>query len=129
MEMSFPTEYFLLCSNQQIDRADPSEFGPRHPSVDPLKNFTKQVCITAGDYEASTTVMEMMAHMGLQPEAEQEKRMLQKCIDPLWISKRERARAREGEGEGEGTENFWRERDGAGGRAEEEEETMADWRE
>lgn len=71
--------------------------------------------------------MEMMAHMGLQPEPEQEKRMLQKCVDPLWISKRERgARASEGGGETEGAD-FWRERDAAGGR--EGEEGMVDWRE
>lgn len=87
------------------------------------------MCITAGDYEASATVMEMMAHMGLQPEPEQEKRMLQKCIDPLWVSKKERARAREGgeeeDEEGEEREkiegsDFWRERDATNGvRAEE----------
>lgn len=63
--------------------------------------------------------MEMMEHAGLQPEPEQEKRMLQKCVDPLWGSKRERARAREG-GEEEGGEeidgsDFWREKDEADG--------------
>ena len=64
--------------------------------------------------------MEMMAHVGLQPEPEQEKRLLQKCIDPLWVSEKERPGASEaGEGRwrlGEGKEDmagsdFWRERD------------------
>ncbi len=88
--------------------------------------------------------MEKMASAGLQPEPEQEKRMLRECVDPLLVSKRDRARAqqaaaegeREGEGEGEedvGKErkidgaDFWREKDGADRRGEGEE--TADWRE
>eukprot|EP00903_Cladosiphon_okamuranus_P009597 g9136.t1 len=77
-----------------------------------------EVCITAGDYEASSTVMEMMERTGLQPEPEQEKRMLRKCVDPLWASSRELARAKGGGGEEEGERkgsDFWRERDGLDG--------------
>lgn len=85
----------------------------------------KKVCITAGDYEAAMTAMEMMSHMGLQPEPEQEKRMLQSCVDPLWVAKRERLRARQEEEEegrdkdGDGND-VWRERETADRIAEED---------
>ena len=95
------------------------------------------MCISAGDYEASATAVEKMASAGLQPEPEQEKRMLQECVDPLWVSKRGRARATEAEagaGEGEVGEergidgaDFWREKDGADQQAEGGE--TAEWRE
>lgn len=95
---------------------------PTHFCVCVVDLITKQVCITAGDYEASMTAMEMMAQMGLQPEPEQEKRMLQSCIDPLWIAKQERARAREEGVEEDGEEtDFWREKDQADLLADEEE--------
>lgn len=48
-----------------------------HPYVHP-----KQVCIAAADYEPSAAVVDMMTAVGLQPEPEQEKRMLQACFDP-----------------------------------------------
>lgn len=42
----------------------------------------KQICIAAADYEPSAAVVDMMTAVGLQPEPEQEKRMLQACFDP-----------------------------------------------
>lgn len=70
------------------------------------------------------TAIEMMSHMGLHPEPEQEKRMLQSCVDPMWISKRERARAREEgeEGGGEDATDVSRAEDTADRLAEEQEE-------
>lgn len=89
----------------------------------------RQVCIAAGDFEAAMTAMEMMYHMDLEPEPEQEKRMLQSCADPLWVAKEERARGREegqeeaGDRKGDGGvdgSDFWREKDTADRLAEEE---------
>ncbi|CAM9671460.1 unnamed protein product [Pylaiella littoralis] len=88
-----------------------------------------EVCIAAGDFEAAMTAMEMMYHMDLEPEPEQEKRMLQSCADPLWVAKEERARGREegqeeaGDRKGDGGvdgSDFWREKDTADRLAEEE---------
>lgn len=44
--------------------------------------YPKQICIAAADYEPSAAVVDMMTAVGLQPEPEQEKRMLQACFDP-----------------------------------------------
>eukprot|EP00752_Nemacystus_decipiens_P010169 g9062.t1 len=74
-----------------------------------------EVCITAGDYEASTTVLEMMEHMGVEPDPDQEKRMLRECIDPVWISTKERARAG---GADEGGEEVGRQMNGSDSRRE-----------
>lgn len=46
-----------------------------------------QVCIAAGEYQASINVVDLMGRVGLQPEPEQEKRMLQACFDPAQIEK------------------------------------------
>lgn len=67
----------------------------------------KQVCITAGDYEASVTTVEMMAEVGLQPEAEQERRMLTACFDPSQRKRDRKTSQRVGEDEQEGT--LWEE--------------------
>ncbi|CAN0230848.1 unnamed protein product, partial [Ectocarpus sp. 8 AP-2014] len=76
-----------------------------------------EVCITAGDYEASTTALNKMTEAGFQPRPDQEKRMQRSCADPQWISKRQSSRELqrvEEEGEGEGGDvrtDFWQERD------------------
>ncbi|CBJ27793.1 pentatricopeptide repeat-containing protein, putative [Ectocarpus siliculosus] len=76
-----------------------------------------EVCITAGDYEASTIALDKMTAAGFEPRPDQEKRMLRSCADPQWISKRhspgELQRVEE-EGEGEGRDvptDFWQDRD------------------
>lgn len=93
-----------------------------------------QVCITAGDYDAATTAMNMMTQIGLQPEPEQEKRMQKAYTDPLWGPESSRAaeegtegqegdngeqdgeadslRGKNEDGEEGGEADFWRERDG-----------------
>lgn len=60
--------------------------------------IVQQVCIAAGDYESSIIMVDMMGRVGLQPEAEQEKRMLQNCVDPSRLVKRSVSQ-RGGEGE------------------------------
>lgn len=80
------------------------------------------MCITADDYEASTTALDKMTAAGFQPRPDQEKRMLRSCADPQWSSKRHSSRElrrveEEGEGEGGGDvrTDFWHERDGEQG--------------
>ncbi|CAM9180861.1 unnamed protein product [Ectocarpus sp. 4 AP-2014] len=76
-----------------------------------------EVCITAGDYEASTTALDKMTAAGFQPRPDQEKRMLRSYADPQWITKRNSSRELqrvEEECEGEGGDvrtDFWLERD------------------
>lgn len=58
------------------------------------------MCIAAGDYEASVITVDMMADVGLQPEPDQEKRMLQACRAPSQHGKRDPSQV-EGEGQKE----------------------------
>lgn len=41
-----------------------------------------QVCIQAGSYQAASEVLELMKSVEIEPETEQEKRMIEACFDP-----------------------------------------------